>query len=536
MFFGFGGQFYSLFYQVLIKVLDGGILIMKQELLRLDWIAKSFDGIPMLRYINLNLYAGEIHALMGANGVGKSTLLRIIAGKLAPDSGSFYFCDQLVTSFNLLAARSRGVYEIERNPEIIPQFDLYENVAMQLRQEQKKLLYKQSAIRANIRFLIHDLKLETILRRGVSGYRMSVLEKQCMHILCAVANNARVLVFDEPFSTLDIGEAIALKALLRRIRARGISIFLASHSVSDIFDLADRVTILRAGCCAATFEPPHSVDQFSTMVMRYLTNAAEQPTPSTYTSHAVNRELFRVENCKIPGLSNPISFNIRAGEVLGIVTFGAFRTSVCEKIFGLGSRCTGSFLLEGKSIALGTPSDALRAGIGFMCDDEHYQEIVPNLPACQNMTLPHLKKLFPFCIPDPSVDQYLANQFQEFLLLEEQELNSLSFHLSCGMQKRLALARWFCVPYRLLMLSEPVKGLDATGQQQLKQMIQDRTCEGGAFVLESSAYDSLTILCDRILLINNYQVLGVLTAPGITQQTILSKMLSNSVFGGDFIV
>lgn len=509
---------------------------MKQEVLRLDWLTKSFDGIPTLRYINLNLYAGEIHALMGPNGVGKSTLLRIVAGQLAPDSGSFYLCGEPVTSLDLLTAREKGIYTVENDPEIVPQFDLSGNVAIQLRQEQKKRLYNQNTIRSYTRSLIRDLALEDILCDDLSGYKMSILERQCLHILCAAANGARILIVDEPFSTLDVREAMVLKALLRRIRMRGISIFLASHSVADVSELADRITVLRAGCCAATFENPHDMDRLNTMVIRCMMSANEPASASAYTSSVTSREVFRAEDCKIPELHAPLTFNVREGEVLGIVSFGAFRISVCEKIFGLGGSCTGSFRVNGRAAALGTSSDALRAGIGFMSDDDVYQKIIPNLSACQNMALPHLKKLFPFGFPVPRVEQYLAHKFQDFLLMDEQELNFSTFHLSRGIQKRLSLARWFCVPYRLLMLNEPAKGLDASGQQQLKQMIHEYAGKGVAFILESSNYDNLIALCDRVLLINNNQVLGTLTAPHITQGSILSAMLSSSTLGGDFIV
>ena len=509
---------------------------MKQEYLRLDWIAKAFDGIPILRYINLNLYRGEVHALMGANGVGKSTLLRIVSGQLAPDSGSFYFCDQPVTSFSLISARERGIYTVENNPKVVPQFDLSGNVAIQLRSEQKKRLYNQTAIRNHTRFLIRDLGLEGILRDDLSGYKMSVLERQCLHILCAAANRARVLVLDEPFSTLDVREAAVLKELLLRLRERGMSVLLASHSLADVSELADRVSVLRAGCCAATFENPHDAGRLNTLFLQYIMNAGEQPAAPASAGHAMGREVFRAERCKVPGLRAPLTFNVRAGEILGIISFGAFRVSVCEKIFGLGGHCAGSFLVEGRPTVLKTPADALRAGIGFVSDDSDYQKLFPNLLIYQNITLPHLRKLFARHIPTSRVERYLACLFQDFLLLNKHELSLPARHLSRGMQKRLSLARWFCVPHKLLMLNEPVMGLDAAGQAQMKEMIRKRSGEGAAFILESSDFDILTMLCDRILLINNNQVVGVLTGPNITQQSILSAMLSDSAPGGDFLV
>lgn len=509
---------------------------MKQEFLRLDWIAKSFDGIPILRYINLNLYQGEIHALMGANGVGKSTLLNIVSGQLAPDSGNFYVCDRLVSSFSLISAREHGIYTVENNPKIVPQFDLAGNVAIQLQSEQKKWIYNQAALRNHTRFLIQDLALEDILCDDLSGYKMSVLERQCLHILCAAANHARILVLDEPFSTLDVWEAIALKKLLLRLRERGISILLASHSFADVSELADRVSILRAGCCAATFENPHNASQLNTMVIQYMMNADERPDSPASASHVTEREIFRAERCMIPGLCVPLTFNVRAGEIFGIISFGAFCISVCEKIFGLEGHCTGSFLVEGRPAVLKTPTDALRAGIGFMSDDSHYQKPFPNLLIYQNITLPHLRRLFSLHIPVARVERYLAGLYQDFLLLNRHEISLSARHLSRGMQKRLSLARWFCVPHKLLMLNEPAMGLDAAGQAQLKEMVRKRSAEGAAFILESSSFDILTALCDRILLINNNQVMGVLNGPHITQQSILSAMLSDSTPGGDFLV
>lgn len=508
---------------------------MKQEVLRLDWITKSFDGVSVLQYANFNLYAGEIHALMGSNGVGKSTLMRIITGKYPPDSGRIFLNDALVEDLDTLSARSYGVYNIESNPDIVPQFDLTGNVAMQLRQEKEPALYDEAGMRAFTRHMIAALELQDILRDDLSGFAMSILEKQCLQILCAVANGARILVADEPFSTLDTLEAIALKKLLLRVRLRGIAILLASHSTTDVAQLADRVTVLRAGSCAATFDNPHTYERLNRLIIQHMLGG-NGISPAVHSSNVTGREIFRADDCNLADLHTPVSFNVRAGEVLGIVSFGAFRTSICESLFGLGRRCTGSFHMDGKPVSLGTPKAAMQAGIGFMSDDDESQKIVPQFSIDQNITLPFLNRLFPSRIPAPHVEQHIAKQFQDFLLLDENDLSRPARYLSRGMQKRLALARWFCIPRRLLMLSEPFKGLDAAGRQQLEQMISERTAQGAAFIIESSNYEAMLSLCDRVLLIRDNRMLGTLAAPNISKQSILSAVLSDSATGGDFIV
>jgi len=506
------------------------VVSLKREALRLDWIVKSFQGKSVLKYINFQLYVGEIHVIMGVNGVGKSTLLRIIAGELAPDEGRIWVREREIHLESAAAAMDAGIYKIDNCPEIVGQFDLAGNIAMLRRRGRQRGLFNDAAIHRDAARLIAHWGLEEILEPGEPGYRLSRLKRQLTHILCALADEPQILVIDEPFSVLDAFECAALKDLLRRAQAAGVSVLLVSHSLPDTFELADRVSVLRNGCCAATFENPKVLEQLNLLVMRHMAAEVEPALAPRPEKRAGTEEVFRVEDYHLAGLRTPLSFQIRKGEILGIISFGAFRTSVCEGLFGLSGPCGGSCWVEGQPVTLGTPRAAMRAGIGMVGESEKWAGIVPQLSCRQNITLPFLEKLFPLRIPTSRVEQYIVREFQDFLLLKPEQFDGRVYDLSSGMQKRLMLTRWLCLPHRLLMLSEPTSSLDAKGCQDLRRILLDRAREGTSFILEFSHYDQMISLCDRILLLNDNCVLGELSAPDTSWEAILSRVLSDAFF------
>lgn len=509
---------------------------MKHEILRLNWIKKSFGNERILKYIHFSLFAGEIHAITGANGVGKSTMLRIIGGQLQPSDGSIWVDGEKTSFADEFDAKRQGVYSISNNPEIVPQFNLGENLALQLQTTHQNRTYNSGAVKEHVQELLSHYGMTDILDSIRSGYRLSILDRQCIQILSALANGARILVIDEPFSTLDAKESADLVSILRHIRSFGVAIVLASHDMQEVSLLADRITVLRAGTCAETFENPGRLDLLQRTVLDIMANSSGEAPPVSFVSHARPEEIFYVRDLLLKGTGGSVSFNIRAGEVVGIASFGTFRSSVCGTLFGLHGRCRGQLLLAGKPVSIDSPTAAIQKGIGCACDNDEGQYLLPNFSAVRNITLPFLGQLFPHRFPVSRIETFIAKQHQDFLMLDDKHLHMPVSKLSCGLQKRLVLARWFSVPLKLLMLIEPFKYLDANARETVKRMIQSRTLEGASFLVQSADLDGLIAICDRVLLVRNGRMIGVLTAPDITRKSILSAALSNTAPGDDDFV
>ena len=500
---------------------------MKSELMRLDWISKGFEHNPLLKYVNLTIYAGEIHALMGLNGVGKSTLLQIIAGQTAPSGGRIWFQGQPVKFSDSFDANALGIYALETVPEIVPQLDLAENVALWIHGKRRGF-FDSAAAHRYTRQLLEEFELTGIMKDTAPGHSLTVLGRKIANILCALACHVKLLLMDEPFSVLDAMEAVTFKKILRHVQKRGVTILFTSHSFQNACDIADRISILRAGHCAATMDNPGDLTQLLAMAVPVLNGGAAEDAQEE-TLPTAGREIFRVDVQKVPGLATPLRFCVHAGEIMGIVNAGPIRQSVCESLFGLSGRVRGSYLIEGKPVSVPSPSAAIDAGIGCASDSVHYQDLVPQLTCAQNITLPFLHRLFPGRLVAAPREEYVAEQYLDFLNLGEgRTLSSASYDLSAGMQKRLSLARWLSMPLKVLMLNEPFKNLDPRGRAELTAILRRKAAEGVAVMVELSNFGELSPLCSQVLVINNNRVVGTVSAPHITPQRILSMLLPDS--------
>lgn len=503
---------------------------MKTEIMRLDWISKRFDNNPILKHVNLTLYAGEIHGLIGLNGVGKSTLLQIVSGRLSPDSGQIWFQGKPVQFSGPASANEQGIYMIGSEPMVIPQLDLAENIFPEA--NGRHLVFHSAELHRRTQTLLETFGLEKRLKPTTPGHQLTTLDRQIVRVLCAAAGNAKLLAIDEPFSVLDTTETTLFAQILIKARELGMTIFFTSHSFHNVSALADRISILRAGTCAKTLDNPGDLQALLELATPIINGGLPTAPPSEKNRETAAPEVadgpvvFQADAPRFPGLLAPLQFRLRAGEILGIVNIGPTRISVCETLFGLHGPCPGEYAVRGTPVTLDAPDAAIRAGIGCVSD---HAPLVPQLTCTQNVSLPHLKRLYPNQLIASSLEQYISEQYLDFLALgPEQTLNMRPSGLSTGMQKRLALARWFSVPFWVLMLSEPYKNLDAKGRADLTSILRLKAAEGTVIMMESSNLDDFPELCTRLLVINDHRILGELTSPEeITTQNIFAMILAD---------
>lgn len=509
---------------------------MKEEILSLNWLSKSYQTNKVLKYINLNVFEGEIFAVIGQNAVGKSTLLKIISGYISPTSGDIYFKEQKVTLKNHFDALALGIYSIESTIEIIPDMSVFENVYLGLLETRSTgFFYSKRTALQKVQKMIESLNLT--LSPNEPGYMLSALEKYYIEIIRAKLNHTRLLLIDEPFITLNDTETNQLKQLLLQLISEGISIIFTSHKIPDINKLADRICLLKSGKSSVILENNRSYDKMEELLVGLLSNKDSNAAPTPVLQTPTASELLRVENFKIPDYINNLSFTLYEGEILGITGLDSpALTCLADALWGLTNssegKPEGQIYLEGKPVTIENPRQALKHKIAYMSDVESsHPQIIHSLSILNNLTLPFLNRISPGPLIQTKTESYLAEEFKAFLPAEDSNWKTTADHLSYGVEKKLALARWFCMKHKVLILNEPLNGLDLDSRAQIIAQLQKLAAEGTSIIVKSVDFEDIIACTGRTLVINNGELQGELRGTEMTANNILVLALQNKQEG-----
>lgn len=501
---------------------------MRQELLYLNWISKAYGNHSVLKYINLNLFKGELLAVVGHNAVGKSTLLKIISGYTAPDSGSIYLHEQKITLKNHFDALALGIYSIQSSIEIVPEMSVFENIYIGLTETRGSgpFFIKKTSWR-KVEGMIEKLNLP--ISPGKLGYQLSPLEKYYIEILRAKLNNTCLLLIDEPFITLNNTESEQLKKLLLSLKREGISIIFTSHKISDVHELADRICVLKSGKSSVIFENDRNYSQLHRDLITLLTNQQTSVRMASSPPKDESREIFRVEHFSVPPYINDVTFSLYEKEILGITGLESqVLTELTDALWGLGPHSGGTFFLEETPVMIGNPRQALKHKIAYMSDVEsEHPQIIPSISVLDNLTLPFLKRLFPRGFLRSNTETYIAEEFRDFLPPTEHKWKERTENLSYGMAKKLALARWFSLKHKVLILNEPLKGLDMDSRIQVITHLHKLTQNGTAIIVKSMDFDDIACCATRALVFGNGNIRGSLDGDEITADNLLILALQN---------
>jgi ABC-type sugar transport system ATPase subunit len=463
--------------------------------LELRGVRKRFGGVEALRGVDLDLEAGEVHALVGENGAGKSTLMKVLSGAHAPDAGEVRVDGAPVRLGSVANARRAGIAMVYQELTLVPDLTVAENLAL----GRLPALVSYRRLHADARALLAQMGLEIAPDRPVRA--LSAGEQQLVAIARAFALAARVIVLDEPTATLSASEVERLFALVRRVRAEGVAIVYISHRLEEIFALADRVTVLRDGARVAT-ERIAGLDAarvVSLMVGRDVRAFHRTPHPP-----AGPLGTFEVS---ARGLA-PISLALGRGEVVGLAgVVGSGRTEALEAMFGLRGRAA----LDGARIA--RPADALSRGIFLVPADRKTQGLVLGLPARENVVLSVLRRLSRAGVVDRGRERRLVGDWFGRLSVRPPAPEKPAGTFSGGNQQKLVLAKGLATEPRVLLLEEPTRGVDVATRTELYGLLDRLAAEGLGLVVSSSDTEELAALCDRVLVFRGGKVVRELMAP-----------------------
>ncbi len=378
--------------------------------------------------------------------------------------------------------------------------------------------FKETERRA--RAMLADIAPEIDVRAVVGD--LAVSQQQMVQIAAAVGQGARVIVFDEPTSSLTRHETARLYELIRRLLARGVTALYVSHRMEEIFDLCDTITVLRDGRHVET--RPKSEMTEATLVRSMIGRSLDEYFPA-HLEAPTGDERLRVEGLASPGRFESVSLSLRAGEVVGLAGLvGSGRSELAQALFGLDARATGSVLLDGQPLALGDPRLALARGLGYVPEDRKKQGLVLGLSVLENTTLPILKRLARLTFVDRAAERALAREHGERLRVKTPSLDAAVAGLSGGNQQKVVLAKWLAAHCRVLILDEPTRGVDVGAKAEIHALIDKLAADGNAILLISSELPEIIRLSTRVLVLREGRLVGELKRDEVSQEALLRLM------------
>ena len=481
-------------------------------------VTKRFPGVTALAGVSFDVEAGTCHAVCGENGAGKSTLGKVLAGIERPDEGAVELGGARVRFDSPRDAIGAGVAIVHQELAFCENLSVAENLCLGALPGRNGFV-RRAALHERARAMLAAIAADIDPARAMST--LSVAEQQLVQIAAAVGAGARVIVFDEPTSSLGEREAERLYAVIADLKSRGVTVLFVSHRLAEIFRLADHVTVLRDGEHVAT-RAVGELDE-GALVQLMIGRRLEQYFPA-HAAGARGEERLRVAGLSSPGRFRDVSFALHAGEVVGLAGLvGAGRSEIAQALFGLDRAATGTITVRGRPATIRSPADALRLGIGFLPEDRKRQGLVLSLLTRENAALATLPAYSRLGWIDRRAESRAVGECLARLQVKAGQ-EAVTATLSGGNQQKVVLAKWLAARSDVLILDEPTRGVDVGAKSELHGWIDKLAAEGCAVLLISSELPELLALSSRILVLREGRLVGELPRAAATQDAVLRLM------------
>ena len=497
---------------------------MDDIILKIRDITKIFPGVKALDSVCFELRRGEIHALMGENGAGKSTFIKVLTGVHQPDGGEILLDGKRVVMSSPLVAQKHGIAAIYQHLAAYPHLTVAENIFMgheQLTGPYKRINWKKT--NAMARELLASLGSD-ISPTELMGV-LSIAQQQLVEIAKALSQSARVLIMDEPTAALSRRESEELYGIVRRLRDGGTSVILISHRFEDMYKLADRVTVFRDAKYIGTWPVGETTSE--QLVRHMVGRSIDQFFP--HKEATVGAEVLRVTNLSRTGYFADVSFTLHAGEILSLTGLvGAGRTEVIEALLGITHPSAGKVFVNGAEARLRGPSSAMGLGIGLLPEDRQKQGLLLPWSIGRNITLPSLYRFAKRRLLLAAAEHKEADRLKRLMDIRAASIHDTADSLSGGNQQKLVVSKLLCCQTKILIMDEPTKGVDVGSKAQIYGIMCDLAAQGFGILMVSSEMPEVINMSDNIIVMRQGRVSARLTREEATQEAVLNAALPTS--------
>ena len=489
---------------------------MPQSILEMQSVSKHFGATAALRDFSLEILSGEIHALVGENGAGKSTIIKTMTGIYLPSSGKIWMDGQPQVFRSTQDAQALGVAAIYQEPMVFPDLDIAENIF--INHHSRPQLISWGSMYKEAKAIIEKLGVSLDVRRAAAS--LTLAEQQTVEIARAISLDVRVLIMDEPSASLSDNEVQKLFSIARSLSSQGVAILYISHRLEEVFALADRVTVVRDGALIST-KPIADVTNNS--VVTEMVGRDMQGRFARVASKAKANDMLSVERLSKDGIFADVSFNVKKGEIVclsGLV--GARRTDVALSLFGIAPSDSGKIQIDGDLVQIKSPKQALDLGIAYVSEDRRKLGIAMDETITSNITLP---KLDHYCnalgLIDIIAEEKDAQIFRDKLDIKAVNLQTIVGNLSGGNQQKVMLAKWLNTSPRLLIVDEPTRGIDVGAKAEVHHILRELASEGVAILIVSSDLPEVLSLADRIIVMREGRLAGEFIGALATEENVM---------------
>ena len=487
--------------------------------LKVERLEKSFDAVRALDGASLELFAGEVHGLVGENGAGKSTLIKVLTGVHRPDRGSV-LVDGVPLAFGSVAAsESAGIAVVHQESTAFRDLGLAENLFVGHEPRKFGVFLDRSRMQSQARAVMERIGEPPVL--GALG-DAPLARQQLVAIARAVSTKAKIVVFDEPTASLSVKEADAIHRAVRDLRSSGVAVLYVSHRLEEVLGLCDRVTVMRDGVVVET-RPIHETTR-ETMIRAMVGRDIAQAQPEPSSPKEVRLE--------VRGLSRPpafvdVSFHVRAGEVVGLGGLvGAGRTEVARAVFGIDKPTSGSVLIDGVALPPGDVARAIKYGVALVPEDRQHEGLVTPLSVATNICMAIRRTIANTGFINGNKEREVTKQQTESLAIKASGPSAPVTSLSGGNQQKVAIGKWLATSPKVLVLDEPTRGVDVASKGEIHRIVRDLAKQGTAVLVVSSDLPELLHLSDRIVVMRGGRVAGSLERKDATPESVLALAIA----------
>lgn len=497
---------------------------MSRTVLSLQHIDKSFPGVHALDDVSIDFYRGEVHGIVGENGAGKSTLMKILSGVRTLDEGAIFIDGKKTKIRNPQDALDKGQSIIFQEFNLINELSIAENIFLGRLSNEAGTWIDWKKVNENAAKLMQQIGYDINPRTLIGD--LSVAQKQMVEIAKALSYNSRVIIMDEPSATLTSNEVENLFKIVRALKADGVTVIYISHKLEEVFEICDRVTVMRDGKVIST----RMIGELTRagIICDMVGRTVEQEYPTRESKPAEDAPIvLEARNLKRSGVFENVSFKLRRGEVLGFAGLvGSGRTEVMRALFGADKLDQGEIYIHGKRVRNRTPKESISHGLAFLTEDRKQQGLLLQMPITKNVSLANLKRISRLGFLKFAKERKVAKEYVKKISIKTPSVDQKAIYLSGGNQQKVVLAKWLYCNSDILILDEPTRGIDVGAKAEIYQLINQLVEEGKSIILISSDLPELLAMSDRVLVMYEGHTKGELSGDMITADNVMSMILS----------